>query len=98
MDNTNQVISAIFSAIDEVNAVAESEKIVKKAKDTVLFGEGGHLDSLGLVGFLVAVEQQVEETCGKAITLADEKAMSQKRSPFRTVGTLAEYINSLLDE
>ena len=98
MGGTEKVMIAIFNAIDEENAVAEPEQVLKKAQETVLFGEGGQLDSLGLVSLIVATERQVEETCGKTIALADEKAMSQNRSPFRTVGTLAEYIGTLLDE
>jgi hypothetical protein len=33
---------------------------------------------------------------GCPIVLSDERAVSQKRSPFRTVTTLVEYIGSLL--
>ena len=33
---------------------------------------------------------------GVTITLADEKAMSQKQSPFRNVKSLANYIGELL--
>ena len=89
---------AIFNAIDEVNQIAEPEQILKKAQETVLFGEGSQLDSLGLVSLIVATEQQVQEAFGKSIVLADERAMSQKRSPFRTVSSLSEYIGTLLDD
>jgi hypothetical protein len=40
----------------------------------------------------------VADDLGKAIVLADERAMSQKRSPFATAGTLADYIELLLSE
>jgi D-alanine--poly(phosphoribitol) ligase subunit 2 len=92
-----KVMTAIFNAIDEVNQIAEPEQILKKAQETVLFGEGSQLDSLGLVSLIVATEQQVQEAFGKSIVLADERAMSQKRSPFRTVSSLSEYIGTLLD-
>lgn len=51
-------------------------------KETSLFGSGGLFDSHGLVMLVVAIEQAVEAEYGVHITLADEKAMSQTRSPF----------------
>jgi acyl carrier protein len=44
------------------------------------------------------IEQNIEDEFDVSITIADEKAMSQKRSPFRTIGTLADYIDMLLRE
>lgn len=60
-------------------------------RDTALFGESGLLDSVGLVSLLLAVEEEISGRFGVAIALADEKALSQKNSPFRTIGTLADY-------
>jgi acyl carrier protein len=59
--------------------------------DTVLFGKNGILDSIGLVSLIVAVEQAIEDRYAVAVTLADEKAFSQKSSPFRSVLALADY-------
>jgi D-alanine--poly(phosphoribitol) ligase subunit 2 len=59
--------------------------------DTPLFGQEGVLDSLGLVTLVVAVEQAIEDQYRILVSLADEKALSQKNSPFRTVSTLADY-------
>lgn len=59
--------------------------------ETALFGANGILDSMGLVSLVIAVEQAVEEQCGTTISLANEKALSQQRSPYRTIAALAEY-------
>jgi acyl carrier protein len=59
--------------------------------DTRLFGEGGLLDSMALVSLVIAVEQAIEEKYGVGVALADEKALSQRSSPYRTIGTLASY-------
>ena len=64
--------------------------------ETLLFGQDGILDSLGLVSLVVAVEQGIEEKFGVSVSLADEKAMSQRNSPYRTVGSLAEYAGRLI--
>lgn len=92
-----KIIQVIFDAIDDLNEQYQEKKLVKSV-DTVLFGESGKLDSLGLVNLIVATEQKMEERFGAALTLANEKAMSQTNSPFRTVKTLSEYIADLLKE
>lgn len=65
---------------------------------TSLFGTDGILDSMGLVNLVVALEERIQDEYDVAITLADERAMSRSKSPFRTVTTLAEYIEELLRE
>ena len=42
------------------------------------------------------VEQEIEDRHGTSVALADEKALSQSSSPYRTVGTLAEYAAAAL--
>jgi acyl carrier protein len=65
---------------------------------TPLLGRGALLDSLGLVTVIVDIEQRLAEQHGVAISLADERAMSERHSPFRSVGALADYIGVLLQE
>ena len=86
----------IFDAVDEVNEQLEKANRIEKSPDTVLFGKEGKLDSLGLVTLLVAIEQRLEDEFDTSITIADEKAMSQKRSPFYSIKTLSDYIGQLL--
>jgi acyl carrier protein len=64
--------------------------------DTPLFGRDGLLDSMGLVTLVVAVEQAIEDELGVSVSLADARALSQKASPYRTVGALADYADSLI--
>ena len=61
--------------------------------DTVLFGAGGLLDSMGLVTLVVDVEQALADRFGLRMTLADDRAMSQRSSPFRSAAALAAYIH-----
>jgi len=93
-----KIIQAIFRAVDEVNQELPEGQRLKKSLDTVLFGRSGVLDSVGLVNLIVAAEEKIEEEFGSTITIADERAMSQKNSPFRTIGTLVDYVSSLLEE
>lgn len=63
-----------------------------------LLGEGAVLKSVGLVAMLVSVEQRLAEEFGVHISLMDDHAMSQARSPFRTVTTLVDYLGNRLSE
>ena len=63
---------------------------------TRLFGSA--LDSVGLVSLIVELEQQIADRDEASITIADDRAMSQKRSPFRTIGSLADYVQGLMME
>jgi acyl carrier protein len=87
-----------FNVIDEFNAQADEDKQIEKHTGVTLFGDGGVLDSLGLVNLITLIEEHVEDEYDLTITLADEKAMSRKTSPFRTVGSLIAYVSELLEE
>jgi acyl carrier protein len=63
---------------------------------TVLLGEDGLLDSLGLVTLLADLEQDVADHTGVAVLLGDDQAVSARHSPFRTIGSLADYTLALV--
>jgi len=87
----------IYPALEEI--LSAKEAAIEASEDTVLFGEGAVLNSLELVSFIVVVEERVNENLESGgITLTSEKAMSRSSTPFRTVRTLAEYIDELLQE
>ena len=93
-----KILNLIYVTLDEYNEQLSDELQLEKSSDTKLFGRGSKLDSLGLVNLIVAVEQNIEDEFDVIITLADERAMSQEHSPFRTVGSLVDYIEVLLGE
>ena len=92
------IIELIYETIDTINEELTGEMKLEKSTHTALLGQGSNLDSLGLINLIVAVEQNVEDKFDKTITLADERAISQQISPFRTVDSLANYIEMLLKE
>jgi acyl carrier protein len=67
-------------------------------EDTVLVGKDAVLDSLGVVSLIVEVEQRVEQGQNVSITLANDKAMSQRNSPFRTVAVLTDHLVAIVAE
>jgi len=98
MKNRKTIENLIINAVKEINEQLPQEQQLAKSTKTVLFGKDGKLDSLGLVNLLVIIEQNIEDEFDVSITIADEKAMSQKHSPFRTIGTLTDYIDILLKD
>jgi acyl carrier protein len=90
-------IDIITMIINEASSIIDLENDEINF-DTTIYGNDSRLDSLGLVNLIVAVEQNIEDEFDVNITIADERAMSQKHSPFTTIGSLANYIEMLLKE
>lgn len=61
-------------------------------EDTFLIGQGAVLDSMGLVTAILEIEQRLADEHDVTVVLADERAMSQKNSPFRSVRSLSDYV------
>jgi acyl carrier protein len=66
--------------------------LLKPGESTQLFGGDDGIDSLSLVRLVADIERATERELGKSVVLADERAMSRRNSPFRTVGTLSELL------
>ncbi len=87
----------LFPVVEEAQKTIPSAAQLQPQPESPLFGDGG-LDSLGLVRFIVMVEERIDDRTDIELTIASEKAMSRKTSPFRTLGSLAEYIAECLKE
>ena len=93
MDGADGRIARIITdVITELNVDLERPVDVALGADAPLYGDDGVLDSLGLVTLLVSVEQAVEDELGASISLTDEKALSEARGPFRSVGSLTTFV------
>ena len=98
MTADDKVVAAINSAIDDLNEVLAPDERLAKSAEVALIGQDARLDSLGLVNLIVLVEEKIQQQFGIGITLVDERAMSQSKSPFRTLGTLAEFVQEQLTD
>ncbi len=98
MSNNEKIILAVMEAIDELNGQLPKEDKLEKAMDTALFGEGGKLDSLGLVSLVTTVEQKIEENFGITATLLEDIADLENNNPFSTVKTLTDYVASVMEK
>lgn len=89
--SNDDLTQMIIAATRELAAEQGIEIDTALDANTRLFGEGGLLDSMALVSLVIGVEQALEEKHNVTVALADEKALSQRSSPYRTIGTLAAY-------
>ena len=89
-----QVEQIILAAIETANLTREPDAQVPVTRTAALYGPGAPLDSLGLVALLIGAEDGLR-AAGASVTLADDRAMSQVRSPFRDVPALVDYILKL---
>ncbi len=92
------VIALLSECLQELAEQSEFAVPTPITESTPLMGKSSGLDSLGLVNLIVDVEGRLLDDFDVEITLADERAMSQKHSPFRTVGSLAAYACMLAGE
>ena len=88
----DQVFTVVQAAVAELNEELEYEELGEVSDDTILYDGGDGIDSLSLVRLIVSLEERCGERFGKRLTLADEKAMSLRHSPYRTAGALTEFI------
>lgn len=103
MDNQRQpgrskIVALVFSSLQNIFLERETPIPNPLDESISLIGPRSVLDSLGLVTLLVDLEQRLDDEHGLALTLADESALSQKSSPFRTVRSLADHICGLIEE
>ncbi|MCK5505612.1 MAG: hypothetical protein KAJ10_10640 [Thermodesulfovibrionia bacterium] len=98
MTGNEKIVQAIMASIDEVNEQLPKEEKMEKSDDSVLFGNGGILDSLGLVSLITTLEQKIEEQFGITATLLEDIADLENDNPFETVQTLANYTASILEK
>ena len=96
MNDPENIIAAIYRAVDWINGELPPDRQLIKAPETRLLGSQSVLDSMHLVSLIVTIEREVEDAFGVVLTLADERALSMKESPFRSIQSLADYIGILI--
>ena len=93
-----KVFRLVKQAVDNLNEELQYNSLDDVTYATAIFGGEDGIDSLSLVTLVVGLEGDVEREFGKKVLLADEKAMSQRNSPYRTVGALVDFISERLGE
>jgi acyl carrier protein len=93
----NVIQDVVLAALRSANQTRPDDSQLDVSPEAPIFGPESALDSLGLVSLLMDVEEGLAGV-GPAVTLSDERAMSRKQSPFRSVPALVSYIEQLVHE
>lgn len=87
--NKNQINQIVFTVIEDYCSFNGLQ--VELTNDTPLIGSNRILDSMGLVNVIVDIETAfLDEDI--ELSLTSEAAMSGRISPFRSVGSLCNFI------
>ncbi len=70
---------------------------VRASADLPLIGEDAAVSSMALVSYIADVESTLMENYDLTLTLVSERALSRKKSPFRTINALADYVFELVE-
>jgi acyl carrier protein len=84
----------VHEAVARTNEDLEPEMQIDARPDQVLIGPCATLDSLGFVTLILEIETLVHEQLGITVELVNDRALSEERSPFRTLASLTEYVEA----
>lgn len=88
-----KVIEIIYASMRKLNNQLPEESKLIEDLNTILVGEGGVLDSLGIITLLVNIEEAIFEKKHLTVVLLDElTAIPIGEHPFHSVNALADWI------
>ena len=88
----DKIFELVKTSLEELNEELDYGSLRNVTWETSIAGGESNIDSLSLVRLIVGLETKIEKTFNKQILLADEKAMSTRNSPFRSMGSLVDFI------
>lgn len=92
----NDILEIIYASVNDLAEETHLESLKNPSPETLLYGARSGLDSIQLVTLIADIEERLSREKEIHVVLANEHAMSQRLSPFRSIGRLAEYIESLI--
>jgi len=92
MPPRKEIENLVLETVRRLAEDFEFDGLKEPHAETALYGANGPLDSMGLVNLVSDLEDAVAEKYKTPISLADEKAMSAQRSPYRSVTSLTDAV------
>jgi len=80
----------------DAHLLDQGGEAVPATADLPLIGEDAAVSSMALVTYIADVESTLMENYDLTLTLVSERALSRKKSPFRSVNALADYVLELV--
>ena len=79
----------VFEAVKSVNKELKNKDLEVVSEETILFER---LDSMAILDLILEIEGSMQAEYGRYIQVADDTMMDAIKTPFKTVGTLVEFI------
>ena len=79
----------VFEAVKSVNKELKNKDLEVISEETILFER---LDSMAILDLILEIEGSIQVEYGRYIQVADDTMMDAIKTPFKTVGTLVEFI------
>jgi hypothetical protein len=92
------VLGAVYRAIDAVNGLRPADQQLPKTPDLVLMGAGSTLDSLAFTTLILAIERNVEDLTGTSLDLLGSSAVESGLAALQRIDSLVELILRQLAE
>lgn len=93
----DKILNIIKEAVSDINEELDYDSLQNPSENTPIFGGDDGIDSLSLVMLVTEIESSLFDQLDLSISLADEKAMSMRNSPYRSVGALLEFALSKVE-
>ena len=88
----------VSQAVEVTNEILEDDKKLEDSPEFKITGEGGSLDSMGIVGFVLAVEDALRDQTNSSVTLFDEALIADPSGPFENMCKLTNHISVILSK
>ncbi|MBL9201283.1 MAG: acyl carrier protein [Opitutaceae bacterium] len=90
------ILAVVRDAVAEINELRSAAEQIGSAEETVLLGESGGLDSLGVINLVSAIEERLAKRYGVAITIPAGGETTGQGDPWRNVGALTDFLWELV--
>jgi acyl carrier protein len=97
MISDENALQLVYAALRDLGTELGKPELAEPDPQLRLLGASSPIDSIALVSLIADIEGRVAAEFGREVVLADERAMSAMRSPFRTAGTLAAHVKALVN-
>ena len=92
MVTTPEIEALVFRAIDRTNELLPDGGAVEKNWNEPLADQGTILDSMGIVNFVAALEEEIAQNFGQETNLTEARAGAAS-DPLATVGSLIRFLS-----
>ena len=84
----------ISKVIEQINKDLNVDFLKNNISDII--GGNSPLDSLGVISFLLELENKIEDTYDLEITLVNESVLTEEQSPISNIESLKSHLNTLI--